>query len=123
MKSIEKFFNMSMGIYSGVLIREKTAKKLAKMLYKQTQEIKELLASDLSQLEVSDWTLAYPNNDQTRVRYYSPSNDSDKLHRINLIDKEKLIEYVSDVFIADNMKDAENKFIEWFEKTNREVGE
>jgi hypothetical protein len=119
MKSIEKFFEMPMGAYCGVFLREKMAKKLAKLLYKQNQEIKELLASDLSQLEVSDWTLSYPDEEkQFVVKYYMNSSDQDKLFRINLIDRTKLIDYCEDgVFEAVDNKDAQKQFIEWYENT------
>lgn len=120
MKSIESFFDAPMGGYAGVLIREKKAKKLAKLLYKQNQEVKELLASDLDDLEVSHWTLAYPKGEQTGVTYYSEhEGDSAKLHRISLLDKSKLMRYCEKgVFIADTMDEAEDAYMEWFNNTN-----
>ena len=115
MKSIEQFYDMPMGVYCGVLLRGKMAKKLAKLLYKQNQEIKELLASDLSQIEASNWTLAYPNGEQTVIKFYTPSSEQQKLERIKLINKPKVIEHLKDgVFIANNMEDAKEKFNEWF---------
>lgn len=117
MKSIEKFFDMNMGSFCGVLIREKKAKKLAKLLYRQNQEIKELLADDLDQLEVSDWTLAYPDGKQTPVHYYTPSTDEEKLRRINLIDRQNLMKYIQDVFAVSNRSEVEGEYMEWYEAT------
>lgn len=119
MKSIEKFYDMPMGTYCGVLIRENTAKKLAKLLYKHNQEIKELLASDLSQVEVSNWSLAYPDGKQTSFKFYVESPDKEKIERINLIDRTKLIEFCKDgVFISDSYANAKNVYMNWYEKTN-----
>jgi len=116
MKSIEKFFDMPMGVYCGVYLREKVAKRVAKLLFKQTQELKELLASDLDQIEISEWTLAYPNGKQETVRFYTPTNNEEKLKRINVLQKLKLIDCLKDgVFIADSMEDAENKYMGFYE--------
>jgi len=115
MKSIEKFYDMPMGTYCGVLLREKTAKKLAKLLYKQSQEIKELLASNLDQIEISEWTLVYPDVKQEIVRYYSESTDQEKIERISVIDKVKTISYCEDgVFIANGSKEAKEEYMEWY---------
>ena len=122
MKSIEKFFDMPFNIYCGVLLREKIAKKLAKLLYKQKQEIKELLASDLSQIEVSDWTLAYPNDEQKTVYYYKETDDKEKIDRINVIEHLKLINYSDEpVFVAKGSEDAKNQYIEWYKNTHSEI--
>ena len=119
LKSLEKFFDVNMGGYSGVLVREDAAKKLAKILYKQNQEIKEFLVANIDALEVSDWTLAYPNGKQTSVTFYDPSKTKDdKMDRINLINKDKIMSYKPNVFLAKNMKDAEEKYMEWHENTN-----
>lgn len=119
MKSIEKFYDMPMGTYCGVLLREKTAKKLATLLYKQNQEIKELLASDLSQVEVSDWTLAYPEGKQTSFTFYTESTDQEKLNRINLVDKTKLISFCEDgVFVSDSYANAKNIYMDWYNKSH-----
>lgn len=118
-KSIESFYDMPMGAYCGVLLRKKTAQKLAKLLYKQNQEIKELLASDLSQVEVSNWSLAYPEGKQTSFKFYVESSDKEKLERINLIDRAKLIDFCKDgVFISDTYSNAEKVYMDWYEKTN-----
>ncbi|MBZ9536821.1 hypothetical protein KGR20_21920 [Cytobacillus oceanisediminis] len=121
MKSIEKFFDMPMGCFCGVLIREKTAKQLAKLLYKHNQEIKELLASDLNQIEVSDWSLAYPEGKQTSFKFYIESSDKEKLGRINLIDRTKLISYCEDgVFIVDHYQNAKDVYMDWYENSKEE---
>lgn len=119
MKSIEKFYDMPMGGYCGVLIREKQAKRLMKLLHKQSQEIKELLASNLDQLEVSNWTLAYPESKQVAFNFYTPSTDKEKIERISLIDKAKQVQYCKDgVFVVDEYNKAKDVFMDWYEKTN-----
>lgn len=124
MKSLEKFFDVNMGCYSGVLVREDVAKKLSKILYKQTQELKEFLVANIDALEVSDWTLAYPDGKQTSVTYYNPDKTKDDvMYRINLINKDKIMTYKPDVFLASNMKDAEAKYMEWLANTNTELEE
>lgn len=118
MKSIEKFYDVNMGSYCGLLIREDKAKKLSKLIYKQNQEIKELLASDMSDIEVSDWTLAYPEGEQTIVRYYTPSSNEEKMDRINLINKGRIMNYCKNgVFLAESMHDAESNYMKWYENT------
>jgi len=119
MKSLEKFFDVNMGVYNGVLVREDVAKKLAKLIYKQNQELKEFLVANIDALEETNWTLAYPNDEQKSVTYYNPNTTKeDILHRINLINKDQIMRYKPDVFIAKNMKDAERVYMEWFENTN-----
>lgn len=118
LKSLEKFFDMPMGVYCGVLMREKTAKKLAKLLYKHNQEIKELLASDLDQIEVSNWSLAHPEGKQTNFKFYMESSDSEKLERINLLDRTSLISFCEDgVFISDTYSNAPTVYMEWYNNT------
>ena len=117
MKSIEKFYDIPMGSYCGVLIREKQAKKLMKLLHKQTQEIKELLASDLEQIEVSDWSIAEEDGKNTVFSYYIQSSDSDKLERIQLINKVKQVEYCKEgVYVVNKNDNPVEVYLEWQEK-------
>lgn len=121
MKSLEKFYNFSFGIYSGFLIREKRMKKLAKIITRQEREIREFLAADLDALEISDWTLAYPDGkegNQHHVNFYRPSSDEEKLSILDVSRETTKLNYYPDVFIAESMKDAEKKYLEWWESEN-----
>lgn len=88
---VEKYFNMPAGAYCGVLLREPLAKKMQKLLYKQAQEIKVLLMSNLDDVEAADWTLVYPLGDdgkpeQTTIHYFSTAESDEKIRRIDLFD-------------------------------------
>lgn len=117
MKSDEKFYDLTFGHYSGVLLREKLAKKLEEVLNRHKQEIKEVLTNNLEDLEVSYWTLAYPDGNQTSVTFYKPnSTNEEKIERIQVVvDEAFKPEFCKDgVFVADNMDDAEKKYMEWY---------
>ena len=120
MKSIEQFYNYSFGDYAGFYIREKRMKKLAKIINRQERELKEFLAADLDALEIAYWTLAYPKNKQTSVRFFKPSTDEEKLRRLEVSKKVNHITHLPDVFIADSMDDAEEKYMEWWNSENEE---
>lgn len=119
-KCIEKYFDMPMGCYCGVLIKETMAKKLQKLLYKQNQDIKELLASDLSQVEISNWTLAYPDGKQTSIKYFEQSTNEEKLERIKLIDQTAKVKYCENGVWNTNKKynearnDVEDSYMKHF---------
>jgi len=111
----EKFFDMSAGSYCGLLLRESTMKKMQKLLYKQTQEIKQLLTESLDDVEVLNWTLVYPNNEQTTVYYFDASSTAEeKLERIALFDKAARVKLVKDVFSSDKMDSYSRDEIELF---------
>lgn len=104
-KSLEKFFKLNFSSYCGIFLREKTAKKVAKLLHKQNQQLKELLYNNLNDLEEVNWTLAYPNKKQRTVYYYKTHNEEDIIRRISLCDKQN-IEFVKDgVYIGDSEED------------------
>ena len=99
-KSYDKWFNLPAGCYCGVFVKEKTAKKLQKLLWMQTQEIKELLTAHKDDLLPMEWTLAYPDGKQTSV-YFSCQNDTVE-ERIKLFDKADRLRYVENgVFVTD----------------------
>jgi len=111
----EKFFNMPAGGYCGLLLRESTMKKMQKLLYKQTQEIKKLLKDSLDDIEVSDWTLVYPNDVQTAVYYFDASSTvAEKIERIDSFDKATKLQLVKEVFSSDKMYSDSKSEIEEF---------
>jgi len=98
----EKFFNMPAGWYCGLLLRESTMKKMQNLLFKQTQEIKELLMDSLDDIEAYEWTLAYPNSAQTVVHYFdADSIVKEKTERIDLFDKAVILKPADEVFSSD----------------------
>jgi len=116
-RCIEKYFNMNAGQYCGVLMKEPMSKKIAKLLYKQNQEIQELLASDLSQVEISNWTLAYPNGEQTIINYFETDTNDEKLKRIKLFDKSSQIKFCKNVYHTDKKYNAASEDVkDTFEK-------
>lgn len=103
-ESSDNWFNVPAGMWCGLYIKERTAKKLQKLLYKQTQEIKKLLTSNKEDLVVSHWTLAYPptEKEQTTI-YYTVKDDYDTVEeRIKLFDKADRIEHIGKVFIIED---------------------
>ena len=96
----ERFFDMPVGLYCGVLIREAAAKKLQKILWRQTQEIKDFLTQNMDALDASNWTLAY-TPEQTTVHYYDGQSREELKNRIALLNKADRLTFVPDVFRTD----------------------
>jgi len=109
----ERFFDLPLTDYFGVLIREAAAKKLQKILLRHTQEIKDFLIQNMDALESSNWTLAYTPS-QTVVYYYDRYSKEDLKCRISLIDKTDLLSFVSDVFRTDKAYDEAMDEVEAF---------
>lgn len=114
-KSCDNWFNFPAGMYCGVFVKEKTAKKLQKLLWRQTQEIKELLTANKDDLLPMEWTLAYPNpqKNQTTV-YYSRQSDSVD-ERIKLFNKADRLQHIDNgVFITDLKYNEASKEVQEF---------
>ena len=103
-KRLERFFDFPAGIYCGVFIREEAAKRLQKILWRQSQEIKEFLARNKDSLETSRWTLAYPENPEERtgkqiiLTYFDGNSRVDLDKRITLFNNAYRLLYVPAVF-------------------------
>ena len=116
-RAIKTYFNMSAGSYCGLFLEKRLAIRMNKLLIKQQQEIKELLASNIEETEISGWTLAYPNEEQTRVAFFNPhASESDKLKRVELFSKEDMIKKEKEVYKAVSMIDAEKAYLEYHGK-------
>lgn len=114
-KSCDNWFNFPAGVYCGLFIKEKTAKKLQKLLWRHTQEIKEFLTANKGDLLPMDWTLAYPMPDkkQTTVYYSSQSYSVDE--RIKLFDKAyRLLHVDNGVFVSDKKWNEASKEVQAF---------
>lgn len=111
-KSIKTYFDMNAGVYCGLLLEKRLAIRMSKLLLKQQQEIKELLAANIEETEVSEWTLAYPDGEQKSVIFFNPdATVRDKMRRVELLSKGDLIKKVDKVFMAKSMKEAEAAFL------------
>jgi hypothetical protein len=108
-KAIKPYFKINAGVYSGLYLEKRLATRVAKLLYKQNEELKELLAANLDETEVYDWTLCYPDTgEQTVVHFFNPDKgDEEKLDRIKLFNRDQLIQKVEVVFMAGSMEEAE----------------
>ena len=116
-KAVKTYFNISAGAYCGLLLEKRLAERMAKLLYKQQQEIKELLAANINETEVSEWTLAYPDEKQTTVSFFNPkATIEEKMLRVELFNKVDLIRKIDEVFIASSMKEAEYNYLEYYDK-------
>ncbi len=116
-KAIKTYFDMAAGTYCGLLLEKRLAERMAKLLYKQQQEIKELLSANIDETEVSEWTLAYPDGKQTSVKFFNPkATKEEKMRRVELFNKVDLIRKVDEVFMASSMKEAEHNYLEYYDK-------
>lgn len=116
-KAVKTYFNMNAGLYCGLFLEKRLAVRMIKLLYKQQQEIKELLASNIEETEVAEWTLAYPDKKQTTVHFFNPeATIADKMHRVDLFTKDAMIKKLNEVFIAKDMKEAKYNYLEYYDK-------
>lgn len=116
-KAIKTYYDMAAGVYCGLLLEKRLAMKMAKLLYKQQEEIKELLVANIDETEVSEWTLAYPDEKQTVVVFFNPkATREEKMQRIELFTKLDLIREVDEVFLASSREEAEHNYLEFYDK-------
>lgn len=121
-KSSKKWFEMSSGIHCGVFLDEYAARKLSKLLWRQTQELKEFLTANKSHLCPSNWTLAYPNGKQTVVKFSCLDDSVDD--RIALLDKtDRLIYIKGGVFLTDKKYREAMEAVEAFYMEHYDDGE
>jgi len=116
----ERFFDMPIGNYCGVLIRESAAKKLQKILWRHTQEIKDFFTQNMDELEASNWTLAYIP-EQTQVNYFDGDSRKDLVNRIALLNSSGRLRFVPDVIKTDKtgleaMNEAKEFYTEHYSK-------
>lgn len=102
-----RLYNYGNFFTCGVLIRERIMRKISKLQSKYLEEVKKVLTSGAENNEVfsSNWTLHYPEGEQTTVRFIDISLDVK-----NSIDSATLTAkplYSPVVFIAASMKEAE----------------
>ena len=113
-KSLDKWFDFPAGCYCDLVVKEATAKKLMKILYRQTQEIKEFLHQHKEDLATSNWTLVYPCGKQTVIHYTYPDPLCSVDDKIKLYDKTAAMTYLKEGLYVST---------ETYTKANEEVKE
>ena len=113
-KSLDKWFDFPAGCYCGLVVKEATAKKLMKILYRQTQEIKEFFHQHKEDLATSNWTLVYPCGKQTVIHYTYADPFCSVDDRIKLYDKTAAMTYLKEGLYVST---------ETYTKANEEVKE
>lgn len=113
-KSLDKWFDFPAGCYCGLVVKEATAKKLMKILYRQTQEIKEFLHQHKEDLATSNWTLVYPYGKQAVIHYTCADPLCSVDDRIKLYDKTAAMTYLKEGLYVSTETDT---------KANEEVKE
>lgn len=98
-KSLTNYYDVVFGTFSGVLVKEDLMKQIVKENYKHRERIQKLLANNLDDLEVREWTLAYPEGKQTKVDFFDVNTtDEDKLERIKVIENYPEVKYQPDIY-------------------------
>ena len=116
-RSNEKWFSMPFGGMCGLFIKDRAARKLQKLLWRQTQEIKDFLVAHKDDCLTYNWTLAYPMPDkkQTTVHYTDESETVEE--RLKWIDKTDRLTYVPDLFVSDKQwNEASEEVRAFYEK-------
>lgn len=126
-KSLDKWFDFPAGSFCGLVVREPSAKKLMKILYRQTQEIKEFLNQHKEDAAPSNWTLAYPGGKQTVIRYTCKQDEWDNVDsRIKLYDATARMRYIENgLFISSekSLEAAKEAVAEYYRVTDTEPPE
>lgn len=119
-RSNDNWFRLPAGCYCGVFIKERSAKKLQKLLWRQTQEIKDFLTANKEDLVPEAWTLAYPLPEKKQTVVHYVDTDDSVESRIALFDKADRLQHIDDLFFTDKRynearKDVQNFYEEMYE--------
>lgn len=115
----DNFIDISFGCWCGVLTRKKLAAKLATIQKQYLMDVKDVLAENLDQLELSSWDLDYSTGKQKTITYYTPSTDNEKRRRVNILTESSLCRGTKkeDVFFFENRDEVNNAMVEDDKKT------
>ena len=119
MKTSKTYFAMPRTTFFGLLLERRLAIRMAKLLYRQRQEVKELLEANIDETALEDWTLAYPDphGDAKPIAYIHPEMTTrDKITRMDMYAKDKLVHRLEDVYIATNINEAKKAYYEYHDK-------
>jgi hypothetical protein len=100
----------------GVLVKEKTMKRLAGLYSKHLEEVKTILKDEAERGNVFPymWTLAYPDGKQTNVTYIDESRSVDSAIRCATLCNQPIESKL--VFISSSMDDAKKQAEEYYEQ-------
>lgn len=119
MISLEKWFHSGIGVYCGFMFKEDTAKKLAKILYKHEMEVKKFFADNSHEIELDNWGMIEKSSDKKEYHYYhylQKGSEEEKFRRLMLFNKQKIIEHIETVIIAEDYIEAKTIAKEHFSK-------
>jgi len=107
-------FNIS-SCACGVLVKEKTMKRLAGLYAKHLDEVKTILKDEAERGNVFPymWTLVYPAGKQTEVTFIDESRTVDEAVRCATLYNQPREEKL--VFISQSMNDAKQQAEEYYE--------
>lgn len=105
-------YDLSAGIYSGLLMEEDVMKQIIKLQHKYINEIKKIFSSNKEKLRPSYWTLANKKDEedcitkQVYIKFFiEDCAKEDVERRINLFKVEQP-EYVREVYVVKNYEEA-----------------
>ena len=104
----KRMYDYNAGGHCGVVMPESVMKKLAKLNYEYSNEVKKILEENKGSLYVSDWTLANLMDGekikkQVTIRYAILGEDVD--HRISLY-KANSPTYIKEFYLVKNREEA-----------------
>ena len=90
---MKPFLDVTFGGWCGMLMGKKTAKKFIVLQKQFILDVKKLLANNLDDIEVSNWSLDYSDGEQRSFHFIDEeqSNESRKIARISLLDRQDLL--------------------------------
>ena len=116
-KRRDRYFDMPMGIYSGIIMSEEVMKKVHKLSYKFQEELKEILSNNLDEVHSASWILGYDKDgEQISLKYIDGTETKEsKLERIDVLESTFVPIYLKDGFYQVNIKQEE---VEGYMKEN-----
>ena len=107
----EKFWNMPMAYYNGLLLREPLATKMRELMKKQAGQIERLVKQNIDQCEVGSWTHVKVDDVEGIVDFYVKSSVEEKHKRLAIIHEiSKVIRTKSEVLSFDSQTEVEEFF-------------
>lgn len=108
----KKMYDLSAGMYCGLLMEEDVMKQVLKAQYKYINEIKKIFNSNKEKLRPSYWTLANKKDKegnitkQVTVKFFTPDYIQEIEHRINLFQVEQP-KYIKELYMVKDYEEAE----------------
>lgn len=97
----EHLYEVNIGRFLGVFMREKQMRELVKITHRHQQELKKFFNKNKDEFLKSSWTLAYDDSgNQIPVKYVDHSEDSDLMgidNRIKTLENYPSVDYIKNV--------------------------